>query len=254
MTPSVFIKGCRDQMHWLCYCLQFMQKNWQCWSATEVVVKLDSDCEDIVKDWGFKGVSYVFEEPWKDRYMHALWSKACADDYTHNDPIMLLDCDTFLDQPAGLKDYLMDGKLALQYLPWDIERDAGREVAYKLWPRVFLESTGLELPCDYMVSRPWIFWRSTFAGARSLIETHKGLPFKEAVYSEVEFDWRNYPEHPFRFCDLEALGYFAAIHETERYWVTNYHDHLVRDCFKDMWSHTPFTSALRKRLDEQLAS
>jgi hypothetical protein len=109
------------------------------------------------------------------------------------------------------------------------------------------------LPCDYMVTRPWIFWRSTYAGARSLIENHKNLPFDQAVYSEVPFDWRNYPNHPFKFCDLEALGYYAANHETGRYWVVDYRDHMLGDDrFIDMWSHTPWTPALQKRLDEQL--
>jgi hypothetical protein len=231
-----------------------MEKNWAQWSTSEIVVKLDPDCQGPIRDWAVKGVRYLFEQPWKDRYMHALWSKACADRYLSADPILLLDCDTFLMQPASLGDYMMEGRLALQYLPWEMERDAGQQVARGLWPGVFMESTGLELPCDYMASRPWIYWRSTFQGARSLIETHKGLLFDEAVYSEVEFDWRNYSSHPFKFCDLEALGYYGANHETERYWVIDYRDHLTgKDRFADMWSHTPFTPQLKARLDKELA-
>lgn len=253
MKPSIFIKGCRDQLNWLSYCLQFLEKNWLDWQRSDVVVKLDPDCQDVVKDWGVSGVTYIYEEPWPDRYMHALWSKAIADTYVAGDVILLVDCDTLLTGPTGLGDFMMEDRLALQYLPWEMERDAGRQVARKLWPRVFKESTGLDLPCDYMVSRPWLFWRSTFAGARSLIEKHKGVPFREAVYSETPFDWRNYPNHPFKFCDLEALGYYAANYEPYRYWVTDLREHLVPEWFKDYWSHTPFTPLLQERLTELLA-
>lgn len=252
---SIFIKGCKEQLHWLCYNLQLLEKFWLEWGKTEVIVKLDPDCEEPIRDWGVKGVRYIYEEPWPDAYMHALWSKAIADRYCTGDPIMLLDCDTFLIQPSSLGDFMMENKIALQYFPWEMERDIGQQLARTLWPRVFKESTGLDLPCDYMVTRPWIFWRSTYAGARSLIEKHKNLPFDQAVYSEVPFDWHNYPNHPFKFCDLEALGYYAANHETGRYWVVDYRDHMLGDDrFVDMWSHTPWTPALQKRLDVILTS
>ena len=254
MKTSIFAKGCKDQLGWLCYCLQFLEKNWLEWRESDVVVMLDPDCEGIVSSWGLPSVKYLFEEPWPDGYMHALYCKACADLYTQGDAILLVDSDTLLTAPAELGDFMMEDHLALQYLPWDMERDAGRKVARALWPRVFKESTGLELPCDYMVNRPWLFWRSTFAGARGLIENHKKLPFKEAVYSETPFDWRNYPNHPFKFCDLEALGYFAANHEPYKYWITDYRDHLVPETFKDYWSHTPFTSLLREQLNKLLVA
>jgi len=147
---------------------------------------------------------------------------------------------------------MMEGRLNLQFLPWEMERDAGQKVAMELWPRVVKESTGLDLPVDYMVARPWLFWRSTFSGARELVENHKQDLFYDAVYSEAEFDWHNYPNHPFTFCDLENLGLYAAGAEPEKYWITDYREHAVPEFFADIWSHTPFTPLLQQKLDKLL--
>lgn len=253
LTTSIFVKGCRDQLHWLCYCLQFLEKNWAEWKQSDVVVLLDPDCEEIVKDWGVFA-NYVYEDYWPDRYMHALYSKAIADQYCKGDIILLVDSDTMLTRAASLADFMKGDRLFLSYLLWGREFDAGRKVALNLWPRVVKESTGLDLPVDYMVGRPWLFWRSTFAGARSLVEKHRDMPFKEAVYSEVPFDWTHYPEHPFTFCDLETLGLYAALCEPNKYQMVNFEDHLVPEPFEDLWSHTPFSNELRSRLDQLLRS
>jgi len=253
VRTSIFIKGCREQLDYLYYCLCALRKNLAEWDRTEVVVKLDNDCEPHIANWDFPKINYRYELPWDDRYLHALWSKATADQYVDGELILLLDCDTFLSGPVALGDYVKDGRVALQYLPWDIERDAGQKVALQLWPRVVKASTGLDLPHDYMVSRPWLYWRSTFAGARGLVEAHQKKSFYAATFSQAYFDWTRYPLHPFTFCDLETLGLYAALFEGHKYALSDFRAHMWPEPWLDLWSHTPFNS-VREKLDSLLAA
>jgi len=251
MTTSIFIKGCREQLDYLYYCLRALKKNLAEWDHSDIVVKLDPDCEPHVANWDFDHVLYRYETPWDDRYMHALWSKATADQHLGGDLILLVDCDTFLSAPVALADYVKNGSVALQYLPWDIERDAGQKVALELWPRVVKASTGLDLPVDYMVTRPWLFWRSTFTGARGLVEAHQKKSFYAACFSQAYYDWTRYPMHPFTFCDLETLGLYGALYEPHKYYVSDFRSHIWPEPWLDLWSHTPFNS-LKAKLDSLL--
>jgi hypothetical protein len=260
---SIFVKACRSQLNWLCYCLQFLEKNWV-EPKTEIVVMLDEDCKDVIQTWGpIKNVIYIYCQPWPDTYMHALWCKANADMFTRGDPIILLDCDTILTDKASLENYmeaaLNEWEIDLYYLDWTQRGDDG--VAQKLWTKVVKESTGFDLERDYMVSRPWIFWRSTYAGAREIVEKHRNLPFYAATYSTIPFDHLNYLDHPFTFCDLQNLGYYAAHFEPERYWVQDFKEvkddiepPVYKDRFKDYWSHTSWTAELVNHLDGLLTA
>jgi hypothetical protein len=255
---SFFIKGCRSQLNWLCYCLQFLEKNWMD-RAYEVVVMVDEDCKEVIRTWGpIKNVIYCYCQPWPDPYMHALWCKANADMFTRGDPIILLDCDTLLMEPVNLAEYIDGGerrvtKILLPYLEWRDRGDNGG--AQSIWPGIVKRSTGYDLDKDYMVSRPWIFARSTFYGARLMVEQHKNMPFYAATYSDHPYKWEEYARHPFTFCDLENLGLYAAKFQEGTYRVRDLAQWKGRrDCFKDYWSHTPWTAELVDHLEGHLTA
>jgi hypothetical protein len=254
-VTSIFVKGCKSQLHWLCYNLQFLERNWTT-PDTEVVVMLDEDCRDVVSTWGpLKNVIYCYGEPWPNRYMHALWCKANADLFTRGDPIVLLDCDILMIKQGGLGDYLVtapDGfnKIILPVLDWKDRGDGG--IAEKLWTKIFTDSTGYVLDRDYMVSHPWVFTRSTFYGARLLVEEHRNMPFYAATYSRETFDHRGYLDHPFTFCDLENFGFYAANYQSGTYWVRDWHQmhqEGYQKKFEDQWSHSDFTKEVQDRLN-----
>jgi hypothetical protein len=253
MRCDIFLKGCREQLNWLCYCLEFIQKNWR-HKDSQIIVILDRNCEEAIAQWGVK-VQYIFVHPWPDRYMHALWCKATADRYTDAELILLMDSDHLMTQPCSLNDLMNwtakhNGKPIIEYLRWDAP---DRDVARRIWPRVVRESTGLELPVDYMVKPDWLFWRSTFSGARAIVEKHKGKDFDQAVYSEAPYDWTRYEAHPFTFCDLENLALYGALHESEKYFLWDTENYPRPNPIHDYWSHTPF-DLIRSDLDQLLAT
>jgi hypothetical protein len=248
MRCDIFIKGCREQLNWLCYCLQFIAKNWQ-HKDSQLIVMVDRNCADVVAQWGVKA-SYIFVDPWPDRYMHALWCKACADRYSDAELILIMDSDHLMIEPCSLVELMGYSKPVIEYLRWDYP---DRAIARRIWPRVVKESTGLELPVDYMVKPDWMFWRSTFAGARSLVEKHRSKPFDDAVYSEATYDWTQYESHPFTFCDLQNLSLYGAQFEFEKYFVWDTEKYPRPNPIKDYWSHTPFNT-VRAELDRLLST
>jgi hypothetical protein len=145
---------------------------------------------------------------------------------------------------------MKEGKPVIEYLRWD---HPDREVAHRIWPRVVKESTGLELPVDYMVKPDWMFWRSTFAGARGLVESHSGRTFDSEVYSSATYDWTQYEFHPFTFCDLQNLALYGAQVESEKYFLWDVEKVSRPNSIVDYWSHTPFES-VQPELDRLLSA
>jgi hypothetical protein len=254
VSVDIFIKSYRANLHWLSYCLQFLEKNWR--EKSRFIVLLDPDCAEVVKDWGVKNVDYLFTPPWPDGYMHALYCKMTADRMSDAELILLLDSDTLLLEPCGLGDITDNGRPLIEYLHWDRpDDDAGRKLAHRLWTRVTRESMAIELEVDYMVTHAWLFHRSTFVGARNIITEHKGARnFEHAVYSAHPYDWTQYEFHPFTFCDLEALYLYGAKFEPDRYSIGELDYGKYRRPFHDFWSHTPFTPELQAKLDGLLMS
>jgi hypothetical protein len=197
---------------------------------------VDRDCADVVAYWEIEAY-YLFVDPWPDRYMHALWCKAYADRHTDAELILLMDSDHLMTEPCSLGNLMSEAKPVIEFLRWE---EPDRAVARRIWPRVVKESTGMELPVDYMVKPDWLFWRSTFAGARSLVERHRGKPFNEAVYSEAIYDWHQYEFHPFTFCDLQNLALYGDLFESEKYFLWDCRKQSRPNPIKDYWSHTPF--------------
>jgi len=255
VKTSIFIKGCREQLDWLSYNLQLLDRNWLS-ADTEIVIMFDEDCREIVQTWGkFRHqMIYCWCRPWPNPYLYALWCKANADLFTRGEVIMLLDCDIMLREPARLEEYFSDGKIILPFLHWKDRGDDG--TAQRLWSRVVKESTGLDLERDWMVTRPWIYWRSTYSGARKLVEYHKNLPFYAATYSRQHYDWTRYLDHGFTFCDLENLGLYASRFEPDLYDpqdLIELNQQGRQDKFWDCWSHTPFEQ-VKPRLDALLCA
>lgn len=248
MRCDIFIKGCREQLNWLSYCLQFIEKNWQ-HKDSQIIVMLDRDCTKTVAQWGITA-SYLFVDPWPDGYMHALWCKATADRYTDAELILLMDSDHLMIASCGLPELMKEGKPVIEFFRWEHE---SREVARRIWPRVVKESTGQDLPVDYMVKPDWLFWRSTFAGARTLVENHSGKTFDSEVYSAASYDWTQYEFHPFTFCDLENLALYGAQFESEKYFLWDTEKIPRPYPIMDYWSHTPFES-VRPELDRLLSA
>ena len=208
-------------------------------------VVAEEDCKDVIDTWGLP-VTYHYIKPWADGYHHAMYRKLLMDTLSEADLIMLLDSDHILLEPIYLEDLLADGKPIVHFRDWDDDRnDAALAVSRQQWAPPTERCMGIPLDRDYMIRAPFIFWRSTFAGVRQRIEDVTGLPLHDVCYSDIPYDYRNFLQHPKRFCDYQCLGLYAAKFEPNRYnvqhWIPGTHWP-----FRTYWSHgdlTPFNLA-----------
>lgn len=235
---GIFVKSFWNDLGWLSYSLQLLEKFWQ-GPDPSVVVMLDKDCEKVTKLWGLRWARYLYVQPWEDGYSHAMAMKACADQHLPGcDLILLLDSDTVLCGPCGLEDLLEDGRPVLEFRRWN-DFDSRLVVSQTKWQPVVRRSTGLELAVDFMVGyAPRLYWRSTFGLVRDVVETHFEKPFVEAVHSEIPYDWRKFLEHPTTFCENQTLGMIATLMEPDRYAIRNPDEvGWFKSPFKQYWSH-----------------
>jgi hypothetical protein len=243
MTLGIFAKSFRDDLGWLAYSLQLLEKFWR-GEPPEVMVMLDQDCEEITSRWGLRWPKYLYVEPWKDGYSHAMAMKTCADQFLPDcDLIMLLDSDTMLTGPCSMADITIDGLPVIEFRLWN-DNDPRLATSRQVWQSVSLASTGLELAVDFMVSVPRLYWRSTFALARDVVEQHHQKPFLEALRSDHPYDWHAFMEHPKTFCENQTLSMIATLMETSRYMIRN--PDLAgwfKTPFRQYWSHEPLPVA-----------
>jgi hypothetical protein len=248
MTLGIFIKSFWDDLGWLAYSLQLLEKFWR-GEPPKVVVMLDEDCEEITRLWGLRWPQYIYVKPWQDGYCHAMAMKACADQFLpESDLIMLLDSDTILTGPCSISDVTDKGLPVIEFQLWNDE-DPKLATSRQVWQSVSLASTGLELAVDFMVSVPRIYWRSTFQLARNTIEAHYQKPFLEAVHSEHPYDWTAFLAHPKTFCENQTLAMVAALMETSRYSIRNLDSEgPFTTPFVQYWSHGRLPVAELERL------
>lgn len=240
-NAGIFCKTFRPDLGWLYFAVSSVIQNWRHpWEHTDFVVLADSDCEPEISRWGFDRIRVIYTHPWPDGYCHAMALKLCADIVCPTSEIIfMLDSDMMLVRPTELSDLMEEGRPLLTHDSWDSTLDPEtRQMAKQVWGPAVRRSMGCDLDRDWMVSPQWLFWISTFRGARTLIETHCKLPFLQAVYSAHPYDWNLFSSHPMTLCDMQALGLYASRYEPHRYTIrqkTATEDPPI----KQFWSHAP---------------
>jgi hypothetical protein len=231
LSVDVVIVSHRRDLHWLSYSLQLWERNWQ-HPGTRLIVRLEDDCRDIVKDWGVPA-EYRYVKKWPDGYTFQMYQKMISDDFSGADIIICADSDQMLIRPAGLSDILVNGKPVIEYTEWD------GGVAEQKWRACTSRVMGEDLDKDYMVLMPCVYWRDTFSRTRQQIVNATGQGFYEAVYSDTP--WSNpraqFMAHPMTFADYEALNLHAVKHQSEKYHLRHISQRLASWPFKLFWSH-----------------
>ena len=251
-SPSVDIvyASYKNDLCWLVYSIQFLLKHLR--GAYRIVVRLNADCEDVIKDWRLP-VTYHFVKPWPDSYAFQMYLKSTADQYSEAELIMLIDSDHMLLEPVDVVSFLNHGGPVVHYRNWDDDpNDSSLVVGRQIWGPPVQRTLGMPLDRDYMIGTPFTFWRSTFAAMRSRVEKVVGLPFHDAIYSDVPYDYRNFLNHPMKFCDYEALGLYASKFESDRY-VLKHHAKGTHWPIRNYWSHGDWSRELMNYFDEVLA-
>jgi len=246
MKVGLLCKSCKKDLPWLAYAVRSFEKNWRSpWTETRWTIVLDNDCRGLaaVHDITRSGhIEVLYTEPWPDRYAHAMAIKACADRILGTELVFLFDSDMMLVRPTTLEDLLVEVKPRLQYARWDSAYDSEtRGVARQVWGQASIRSTGIPLTRDWLASPVWLFWGSTLAGARYLVEKEHRLPFWAAVYSSTIYHPSRFLEHPHTFCDIENIGLYGSLAEADRYVIEEFDPNQPLPIVQH-WSYSDFGS------------
>lgn len=240
-TPKVglFVKTFKPDLDWLYFGLSSFKRNFSYENSTILVVA-EPDCEPEISRWKLSQVRTVYVRPWPDGYCHAMAMKMCADVFMPEAALILLfDSDMFLTRPTSLADLLTNELPTIYYDDWHSDLDPmTRLVSKKVWSPAVFKSTGRTLEVDWMVNPCWLFWRTTFYGARKLIENHTQMPFLQAVYSAHVYDWHAFLSHPVTFCDMQTLGLYASEFEQHLYNLKRRTADMSSPIVQN-WSHQP---------------
>jgi hypothetical protein len=242
----------RKDLSWICYSMQLLYKHFR--GPFRTIVVAEEDCRPTIATWGLP-VTYHYIRPWPDGYHHAMYRKLMMDTLSDADILCLLDSDHMLMEPGFyLEDFLDHGKPIVHYRNWDDDpNDHVLAVSREQWAPPTERCLGIPLDRDYMVGPPFVFWRDTFAKVRQRIEEVTGQPLYNVCYSDRPYDYRNFLQHPKRFCDYEALGLYASHFEPDRYAL----HHFPRGThwpWRVYWSHGDWSASLQSKLDTLLAA
>lgn len=238
---GLFCKTFKPDLPWLFHALQSIELNWRHdWASTELLVVAEPDCESDMRRWAFTHVKVRYVYPFPCGYCHAMMTKLCADLYLRTCRLIwLFDSDMLLTRPTTLDDIAPGGMPRLIYDEWHSDFDSPtRETSRRVWVPAVKRSMGLDLDRDWMVNPLWVYWSSTFQGARELIESHRQMPFLQAVYCPHRYDWRAFTEHPMALCDMQALGLYAHQHEAHLYAIGRKTSAAIEGPIRQAWSHS----------------
>jgi hypothetical protein len=239
--------SCRKDLEWLYYSTKFILKFWQ--TPGRIFIRLDQDCEPIVKDWDFgpKVIYSYIKDPWPDGYTMQMYEKMYADQISDAELIISWDSDLMLFGPASIETLMYEGKAVIEWCDW-----ADSPVAERVWRGPCERVMGMSMDRELMIQCPFLWWRDTYALCRAHIEKVTGKSLYETVYSDVPFRPENFLNHPMKFSEHDCLNLYAIKFQPERYHLRHVKERPANWPFRLYWSHGDWTLGLRVHLESLL--
>jgi hypothetical protein len=247
MKVAISMVSYRADLHWLSYSLRFLRRNFK-EPGTEIVVRVEPDCREIIETWKIPCVRYIYVEPWTDGYHFQMYMKLMSDTHTDADLIICVDSDLMLLRPVYLDDIIIDGKVPIDFLPWHESPEAER-----VWRGPTSRLMGMDLHCDMMAGSPFPFWRDTFGKVRDHIEKTNGISYGEALYSTTPFTTAGFHNHQFKWSDYEAMNLYASTHQSDRYFLRSRHSTPFPWPWRLYWSRGDWSDELQAEFERRLA-
>jgi hypothetical protein len=215
---DILLKTWWNDLAFCSYALHFLEKNWV-EPNSNIIVLADNNCYPVIKDWGFsERVKYYYVAPWPDGNQFQVYLTFLADHFSDADLICVMDSDCMLLEPMRASDKMVEGKPILCYEPLeDMVKNPGRTLAANLWFPIMEHWLGERPQADYMSRFPFIYWTDTIRAVRRLVTNKTRIGFLEALYSDAPFKPETFVQHPFKMCEHNVLGFYAQLHEPERY-------------------------------------
>lgn len=214
MRCDVLIKTWWNDLCWVSYCLRFLERNWL-EPNSQIIVLAEPKCQEVIQSWRFSSrVKYFYCHPWPDGNQFQCYLTLLADHFSDAELFAVFDSDTMLLEPMRAASQMQDGKPIIYFRPYD---DSAPSMAQRMWGPLMEIWLGVKPRADYMQRWPLIYWASTIAAVRRLVTAKTGYNLLDSLYSDTPYSPSNFGQHPFKFSEHNVLGFYAALHEPDRY-------------------------------------
>jgi FkbM family methyltransferase len=215
MRTDVVVKTWWGDLCWISYALKFLVKNWK-EPESNFIVLADANCQSVIKTWGFpSSVRYFYFEPWPDGNAFQTYLTLLCDNFSDADLFAIWDSDTMLIEPMQASDHMIDGKPIIWFDRYDTAPNPS--VPQLKWGPIMRYWLGVEPHADHMQRFPFLYRASTLANVRRLITSRTGQGLKDSLYSATPYSPATFGSHPFKFCEHNVIGFYAALHEPDQY-------------------------------------
>lgn len=214
MRCDVLIKTWWNDLCWVSYCLRFLERNWL-EPNSQIIVLAEPQCQEVIQSWGFSSrVKYFYCHPWPDGNQFQCFLTLLADHFSDAELFAVFDSDTMLFEPMRASDQMQDGKPIIYFRPYD---DHEPTVAQRMWAPLMEYWLRVKPRADYMQRFPFLYRASTIAAVRRLITARTGYNLLDSLYSDTPYNPANFFHHPFKISEHNVIGFYAALHEPDRY-------------------------------------
>ena len=214
MRCDVLIKTWWNDLCWVSYALRFLERNWL-EPNSQIIVLAEPRCQEVIQSWAFSSrVKYFYCHPWPDGNQFQCYLTLLADHFSDAELFAVFDSDTMLLEPMRARDQMQDGKPIIYFRPYD---DNAPSRAQQMWGPLMEYWLRVKPRADYMQRFPFLYWASTITAVRRLVTARTGFNLQDSLYSTTPYHPANFLQHPFRFSEHNVIGFYAALHEPERY-------------------------------------
>lgn len=239
MTSSIFIKTYQPDLKWLEWSLKFLERNWQDWDSTELVICCPQDCVETIKSWESPMKPRFFTVPeWTDGYLGQQYRKMMADTYCEGDYITFIDSDAMLVEPTHLDDLFGAAGPTVYYTPY------GPEVGdANCWKPIVASVMHLDPKYEFMRRLPLTYARDTLDACRWHLQRLHGMTLENIFYCQ----------RPRHFSEFNVIGFYAWVFERDCYDFRNTDLGFPPGRVRQFWSYGDWTDDCPRYFREVLS-
>jgi len=231
VSYSIFIKTWKEDVKWLPYTLQSIEKYGT--GYKEVVIVADRSCLEQVKSLDTLGLyEVVAVEDWENGYIQQQWMKLNADAFIESEYTLFVDSDCIFHTQFDQESFMRDGKPIL------LKTRYGNLGGAEVWRPITSSFVGFDVEYEYMRRLPWMYRTSSLIAFKNKYpHTHNHL---------AELSTRN-------FSEFNALGAFIDKYENDQYCVSDTEVWIPDAVAKQYWSWGGITPEIQIEINNFLA-
>lgn len=216
-SSTIYIRTYTKDLPWFKWAMASIAKFWA--ETSHVLINCEpSDVAAVNAIIAEFPVPSVQISPWvqwgNDKgYLFQQWAKLTADRLCDSDIIVFFDSDLLLNRVTSLEDFMDPERKRIRVFYEPYPSVEITEPGAASWLKPTWRAMQVKPEWEFMRRHPFVFWRETIQGCREYLEGIHG-PLHEWLINLGTGTEQV-------FSEFNCLGFYAWLHETDRYWFLN---------------------------------